>query len=197
MNKEEKEEEIETALKGKSISAVNYYLMNRPGYFYPNQPEQLVDAAVELTMNDGTHFSFGMHFKYVAIDALINNFENVIKEYNKEIPFLKIDVSTDEQWKKYIGNTISDTLVNCNWFEDLEGKVHFIPQDIEINTKEKNYLAFCATAYALDEEGISILGPDSEGEVLILFDEEDANFFKRGKYAEVVIENPKDFWEEE
>ena len=186
MNKEEKEAEIETALKGKTISKVHYYLMNRPGYFYPNQPEQLVDAAVELTLNDGTCFSFGMNFTYVAIDAFINDFETVIKEYNKEIPFLKLDVSDDEQWKKYIGNAISSTHVTCNWFEDLEEKVHFIPQDIEITTKEKNYLAFCASAYALDEEGISILGPDSEGEVLVLFNEEDTKFFKRGKFAEPI-----------
>ena len=60
MNKEEKEAEIENALKGKTINAVHYYLINRAGYFYPNQPEQLVDAAVELSLNDGTFFSFGM-----------------------------------------------------------------------------------------------------------------------------------------
>lgn len=191
MNKEEKEEEIQVALKGKSITQVHYYLINRAGYFYPNRPEQLVDAAVELTLHDGTLFSFGMNFKYVAIDSFPQNFETIIKEYNKDIPFLKMDVSNDEQWKKYIGNTISSTLVNCNWFEDLEEQIHFIPQDIEITTKEKNYLAFCATAYALDEEGISILGPDSEGEILILFNEEDSNFFKRGKYAEPVIDEPR------
>ena len=190
MNKEEKEEEIEKALKGKSISQVHYYLINRPGYFYPDQPEQLVDAAVELTMNDGTLFSFGMNFTYVAIDALVKNFEEVIKDYNKDIPFLKMDVSADEQWKKYIGNSIASTQVTCNWFEDLEENIHFIPQDIEITTKEKNYLAFCATAYSLDAEGISILGPDSEGEVLVLFDEKDTEFFKRGKYAEPANEEP-------
>lgn len=195
MNKEEKEAEIENALKGKSIASVHYYLMNRPGYFYPNQPEQLVDAGVELTLNDGTHFSFGMNFTYVAIDSFSKDFETVIREYNKDIPFLKLDVSNDEQWKKYIGNTISSTLVTSNWFEDLEEKVHFIPQDLEITTKENNYLAFCASAYALDEEGISILGPDSEGEVLVLFNEEDTNFFKRGKYAEPVVDEPLEDFE--
>jgi hypothetical protein len=140
MNKEEKEEQIQAALKGKSITQVHYYLLNRPGYFYPDQPEQLVDAAIELTMNDGTQFAFGMNFKYVAIDSFVQNFESVINEYNKEIPFLKIDVSNDAQWKKFIGNTVSSTAVNCNWFEDLEEQIHFIPQDIEITTKEKNYL---------------------------------------------------------
>jgi hypothetical protein len=190
MNKEEKEEQIQIALKGKSITHVHYYLLNRTGYFYPDQPEQLVDAAVELTLDDGSQFSFGMNFKYVAIDAFSQNFESVIKEYNKDIPFLKVDVSNDSQWKKFIGNTISSTLLNCNWFEDLEEQIHFIPQDLEVVTKEKNYFAFCATAYSLDEEGISILGPDSEGEILVLFDEEDTKFFKRGKYAEPVIDEP-------
>lgn len=190
MTKEEKELQIENALKDKSITAVHYYLLNRPGYFYPNQPEQLVDAAVELTLQDGSMFSFGMNFKYVAIDSLTDSFENIIISYNNEIPFLKLDVSNDDQWKKFIGNTISEIAVTCNWFEDLEEEIHFIPQDIELTTSENNYLAFCATAYSLDEEGISILGPDSEGEVLVLFDEEDTKFFKRGKYAEPFSDEP-------
>ncbi|HLP14020.1 MAG TPA: hypothetical protein VK177_18960 [Flavobacteriales bacterium] len=184
MDKEEKEKEIQAALMGKTIAGVNYYLMNRPNYFYPNQPEQLVDVAVELTLSDNTIFSFGMNFRSVAIDSVPSEFGAFIKEYNKEIPFLKLDVSSDEKWKPLIGKQIKDVHICYNWYEDIEEQTHYIPQDIEIVLEDGLYTAFCATAYALDEDGISIIGPDSEGEILVLFDEEDTKFFKRGRYYE-------------
>jgi len=183
MTKEEKEVQIQQATKGKTITAVHYYLINRPGYFYPNQPEQLVDAGVEFTLSDGTFFCMGMNFNFVAIDVFTDPFDKVITDYNKDIPFAKLDVSGDSQWQKYINNTFSDILVTYNWFEDGDEVRHYIPQDIEFALGE-NYLAFCSTAYALDEDGIEILGPDSEGEILVLFNEEDTRFFKRGKFFE-------------
>jgi hypothetical protein len=184
MNQHEKENEIQSALKDKTIAAINYYLMNRPNYFYPNQPEQLVDAAVELTFNDESIFSFGMNFRFVAIDSLPIQYTDFVKEYNKDIPFIKMDVSADEKWTPLIGKKIKDVHVCYNWFEDIDEQTNYIPQDIEILLEDNLYVALCATAYALDEDGISIVGPDSEGEILVLFDKEDAKFFKRGRYYE-------------
>ncbi|HYG51411.1 MAG TPA: hypothetical protein VD905_10935 [Flavobacteriales bacterium] len=182
MTQQEKENEIQHTLKGKKITAVHYYVMNRAGYFYPNQPEQLVDAAVELTLDNGNVFSFGMNFRFVAIDSIVESYGAFVKAYNRDLPFLKMEVNTDEKWAPVIGKEINQVYVCYNWFEDLEGQKNYIPQDIELILDDNLYLAFCATAYAIDEDGISILGPDSEGEILVLFDEEDTKFFKRGRY---------------
>lgn len=182
MNQADKQSEISLSLNAKTVTGVNYYLMNRPDYFYPNQPEQLVDCGVELVFSDGSFFSMGMNFTYVAIDSFAVCFEEVIRTYNDKLPFIKTDVSQDERWKPLMGKTIQSTTTQYNWFEDIDEVVHYIPQDIEINFETGEYLAFCATAYTFEEDGISILGPDSEGEILVLFNEEDTKHFKRGKY---------------
>jgi len=182
MTQEEKNELVQQAVQNKTLQAVNYYLLNRPGYFYPDQPEQLVDAAVELQFEDGSFFSMGMNFQYVAIDVFAEEFEGLIKKFNSNIPYLKLPVATDKKWETYIGKKISTVLVTWNWFEDLDEVRHYIPQDIEIQFEDGTYTAFCTTSYTLDEDGISILGPDSEGEILVLFSEEDTQYFKRGKY---------------
>lgn len=184
MTEAEKQQEISHAVMYKTIQQVHYYLLNRPGYFYPDQPEQLVDAAVELGFSDGSFFAFGMNFEYVAIDAHTGEFAQKIKAFNKDVPYLKLDVSADAQWAPFIGNTINEAQVTFNWFEDVDEQRHYIPQDLELVCSNGLYLAFCATAYAIDNDGISILGPDSEGEVLVLFSEEDTKYFKRGKYFE-------------
>lgn len=182
MTQEEKETQIKSATVNKTIETVNYYLLNRPGYFYPDQPEQLVDTAIEFVFSDSTRFSFGMNFNYVAIDAFSEQFENVIKNYHESIPVVRMEVNNDQQWANYIGKTIASTNTVYNWFEDVDEVRHFIPQDIEISFTDGSYLILCATGYFIDDDGISIGDPDSEGEVLVLFNEEDAKFFKRGKY---------------
>lgn len=182
MTQQEKDVFVQEALQNKTLQAVHYYLLNRPGYFYPHQPEQLVDAAVELCFEDGSFFSMGMNFKYVAIDVFTEGFEGLIKKFNAGIPYLKMPVATDKKWETYIGKKITKAEVTWNWFEDLEETRHYIPQDIEIHYEDGSYNAFCTTSYTLDEDGISILGPDSEGEILVLFSEEDTQYFKRGKY---------------
>lgn len=184
MTQEEKDLEIKKMLEGKTIQHPVYYLMNRPGYFYPDMPEQLVDSGVEIGFDDGSFFSMGMNFKYVAIDFFHEKFEDVINNYNGQIPFLKLEVPADKKWEPIIGKKIKTATVTWNWFEDLDEVKHFIPQDIEMELEDGLYLALCTTAYTLDEDGISILGPDSEGEILVLFSEEDTKYFKRGKYYE-------------
>lgn len=182
MNQQEKEQHIRQALLNKTLKAAHYYLINRPGYFYPNQPEQLVDAAVELQFGDESFFSMGMHFQYVAIDAFNEEFGPRIKNFNASIPYVKLNLYEDRQWAALMGKKITEVHVTWNWFEDLDEERHYIPQDIEMILEGGHYLAFCTTAYTLDEDGISILGPDSEGEILVLFSEEDVKHFKRGRY---------------
>lgn len=182
MNQQEKEAFIKQCLEHQTIKAVNYYLINRPGYFYPDQAEQLIDAAVELELENGNVFSMGMHFQFVAIDVFTENFETIIQTFNSGIPYLKLPVSTDQKWQPLIGKTIKEAHITWNWFEDLDEERHYIPQDIELVFGDGSYAAFCTTSYKIDEDGISILGPDSEGEVLVLFNEEDTKYFKRGRY---------------
>ncbi len=188
-----KEKEISDFLKERTIKSASYYCLNKPGYLFPNAPEQLVDAGVELELDNGTFFSFGMNFNYIAIDCFFEPFDKVIKEFNEQFPFKKIELNDDVYWKNTIGKCVNEIRIVWNWFEDIDEIKHYIPQDLELILNDNAYLSFSATAYLFEEDGLSILEPDSEGEILVLFNEEDAEFFKRGKYYEGNNNLPDEF----
>ena len=179
-----REQQLNDLILNKKIKGITYYLLNRPEYLYPNQAEQLVDAGVQLELEDGTCITFGWDFRYVIMDIYNERFVDVVKAYNAEIPYAEINVADDEKWQPLIGKTISKIYFTWNWFEDIEEQRHYIPQDIEFILEDHHYLAICTTAYKIDEDGISILGPDSEGELLCLFSEDDTKYFKRGRFYE-------------
>lgn len=183
-SRKQREQDFQSALNGKQIQSAEYYCMNRPNYLFPNAPEQLVDCGVQLNFTDGSSFSIGMDFNFVAIDAFTQPYEKVILEFSDELPFQKIVVKDDEQWKAIVGESVQNLSVVWNWFEDAEEAVHYIPQDIELELSNGKYMALCTTSYSIDEDGLSILDPDSEGEILVLFNEEDTKYFKRGKFYE-------------
>lgn len=185
MNEElriQREKQIQEWLLGKSIKRVLYYMMNRNAYLHPNSPQQLVDAGVELELSTGEFITFGWNFEFAILDMHAQRFTHVLTAFNKELPYLEIPATEDEQWKNLLGKNITGIKFAWNWFIDLDEKTHYVPQDIELHLEDGKYCAICTTAYTVDEDGISILHPDSEGELLVLFNEEDTRFYKRGSY---------------
>ena len=180
----QKESELKTLLIGKTISDAFYYCMNRPSYLFPDAPEQLIDAGVSIKIGENDFFSLGMNFNFVAIDTFVIKYDEIIKEFSDELPFVEVLATEDSFWKNCIGEKIEQIYIVWNWFEDVEEQIYYIPQDIEFELSNGKYLAFCTTSYNIDDEGLNILEPDSEGEILVLFSPEDTKFFKRGRYYE-------------
>jgi hypothetical protein len=187
--KQKREEEITGWLKGKTITEVNYFLMNRDAYLHPGSPQQLVDAGVELQLDNTFYVTFGWNFEFSILDMHKERFVEKRNAFNNEMPFIEINVNEDKQWKKLLGKTIVNLKFAWNWFIDIDENTHYVPQDIEIELNDNGYAAICTTAYTVDESGINILHPDSEGELLVLFDSEDTRFYKRGSYYEPVEQN--------
>ncbi|MFI5204281.1 MAG: hypothetical protein ACHQF2_07270 [Flavobacteriales bacterium] len=181
-----REKEINQWLTGKKITGVKYYLMNRDAYLHPDSPLQLVDAGVELQLNMNEYVTFGWNFEFTILDMHAIPFIEKLKAFNSELPYLEIPVNEDAQWKELIGKTINNIRFAWNWFVDIDENTHYVPQDIELLLSAEKYAAICTTTYKVDEEGITITNPDSEGELLVLFNEEDTKFYKRGSYYEPV-----------
>jgi hypothetical protein len=188
----EREKQIHGWLVGKSIRTVRYYFMNRNTYLHPDSPQQLVDAGIEFELHTDEYITFGWNFEYAILDIYTNRFIDTLKAFNNEMPYLEKTVNEDAQWKTLLDKEIKEIKFAWNWFIDMDENTHYVPQDIEMHLQDEKYIAICTTAYTVDEEGISILHPDSEGELLVLFNEEDTRFYKRGSYYEAPVETPED-----
>jgi hypothetical protein len=179
---QQRQNEITAWLKGKKIMDVRYYLMNREGYLHPDSALQLVDAGIELQLDDESFISFGWNFEYSILDMYKMRFVDKLRSFNTDLRFLEIAATNDLQWKEVLGKSVNEIRFAWNWFIDMDEKTHYVPQDIELLLSDNTYVAICTTSYNVDEEGISILEPDSEGELLVIFNEEDTKFYKRGSY---------------
>ncbi|MFI5203451.1 MAG: hypothetical protein ACHQF2_03055 [Flavobacteriales bacterium] len=189
--KTKRELDITQWLMGKKITGVTYYLMNRDAYLHPDSPIQLIDAGVQLELNNNEYVTFGWNFEFAILDMHAVSFVDKLKSFNHELPYLEKPANADAQWKELIGATVEGVRFAWNWFIDMDEKTHYVPQDIEILLSDGKYIAICTTAYSVNEEGITIAHPDSEGELLVLFSEEDTKFYKRGSYYESPAESPE------
>lgn len=191
-----RQQEITQWLVGKKITGIKYYLMNRDTYLHPHEPLQLVDAGVQFELDNKEHVTFGWNFEFAILDLHPVTFIEKRNSFNNEMPYLEKNAGEDEQWKNLLGKTIENVKFAWNWFIDMDENTHYVPQDIELVLSEGKYAAVCTTAYSVNEDGITIAHPDSEGELLVLFSEEDTRFYKRGSYY-TPVENTSEEKEED
>jgi len=173
MNQIEEEESIRNFLLNKTVTDIEFYIINENYFVFDENHIWVIDAGVEIGMGEES-FSFGW-----------NSEKTIYEHHFGKMSGLTMDTATTdldafhiEGLKNLQGKKIRDLEFQWNWYSDMDEHFepiepkNYIPVELIITFENGSVLQLAAIDYKLDvvNKAMKDVVFDSEGNFLVTLD---------------------------
>lgn len=163
---EEREDHYRDSFLNKTVKELKFYQANDHYLELAENQTWVLDIGVTISFADGQHLTFGwnedMELHRLAEVPMTehNSLDNLYHPPVAEAPLIS----------RLRDKTLTNLQFSWNWFEDFDGNREYVPNAMILTFDNAYDLILAAMHWQPNDDAISLVGYDIEGEIMISVD---------------------------